>query len=220
MRYIVFGVILFLPLIAYFTWAYVVTRKRQETGGQWNEGPITRLFLIGLVLMGGALVVSRFMNPGEAPTRIVPERYQDDRFLRQAGDETAVPPRRQETASPPPSPQQNAESLLAEDRAFLKRARRFLDDFVKSDDIELLDTLVTKSDRWGPVLRADYRRRIEGRSQPRERIVIWEGENGMTAEFPDPVGLAPLSAFASELSFPLESIPGLDEDAPPAPSAD
>ena len=45
MRYIVFGFILFLPLIVYFTWAYIVSRKMEETQGKWNEGPITRLFV-------------------------------------------------------------------------------------------------------------------------------------------------------------------------------
>jgi hypothetical protein len=207
MRYIVFGIILFLPLIVYFTWAYVVTRKKEESGGQWNDGPITRLFIIGLVLMGGALVVSRFMNPGEPPGRIVPEQYKDDRFLRQpdAREQAAPKPREtpQETSAvPPPSPRQ-AEQVLAPDQPFLKAARHFLDDFVKSGDIQLLDTLVTRSDTWGPVLRADFLRRIEGRSQPRERIVIWEASGGgLTAEFPNATGLAPLSTFSGSTKAP------------------
>ena len=203
MRYIVFGVILFLPLIVYFVWAYVVTRKKEETGGQWNDGPVTRLFIAGLVLMGGALVVSRFMNPGEPPGRIVPEQYQDDRFLRQQdGSEQAAAQPRETTTAPPPSPRQ-AEQVLAPDQPFLKSARQFLDDFVKSGDIQLLETLVTHSDAWGPVLRADFRRRIEGRSQPRERIVIWEAPGGgLTAEFPNATGLAPLSVFSGSTKMP------------------
>jgi hypothetical protein len=215
MRYIVFGIILFLPLIVYFTWAYVVTRKKEETGGQWNDGPITRLVIIGLILMGGALVVSRFMNPGEPPGRLVPDQYQDDRFLRPSDGTEQAKPQPRQAAAPPPSPGRQTEQVLAPDQSFLKAARQFLDDFVSSGDIRIVDTLVTRSDAWGPVLRADFRRRIEGRSQPRERIVIWKTpEGGLTAEFPNATGLAPLSAFSGSPAFSGSN------EAPPAAPAD
>lgn len=82
MRYIVFAILLFLPLILYFLWASFVRRKKEETGGQWDDWPLTRLFLAGLALMGLALVIMRFTNEGQPPGDLVPDQYKDDRFIR------------------------------------------------------------------------------------------------------------------------------------------
>lgn len=86
MRYLVFAILLFLPLILYFLWVSFVRRKEEETGGQWDDWPLTRLFLAGLALMGVALVIMRFTNEGEPPGDLVPERYEDDRFIRDPAD--------------------------------------------------------------------------------------------------------------------------------------
>ena len=197
MRYIVFGFILFLPLIVYFTWAYIVSRKMEETQGRWNEGPITRLFVAGLLLMAGALVVSRFMNTGEAPTRIVPKQYSDDRFLRQNDQAPPSAPQAEpELAGPSPSPSAVGETILPGDSAFMVKAEKLLKDFLASGDIVLVDKLATRSDKWGLVLRADYRRRVEGKLQPVQRLIIWQAAGGLVMEMPENTEtLAPLSTF-------------------------
>lgn len=82
MRILVYAFLLFLPLILYFLWAYIVRRKMEDTGGTWDDTPLTRLFIAGLLLMGAALIVTRFMSEGEDPTSLVPEQYEDNRFLR------------------------------------------------------------------------------------------------------------------------------------------
>jgi hypothetical protein len=82
LRYIVFGIILFLPLLVYVAWALVVRRKKELSGGTWDDAPFTRLVILGLLLMAAALVVSRFLHTGQKPTSIVPPQYDDDRFIR------------------------------------------------------------------------------------------------------------------------------------------
>lgn len=42
--------LIFAPFFLYRIYVVFVTRRKMETGGAWNEGPLTMLFVIGLLL--------------------------------------------------------------------------------------------------------------------------------------------------------------------------
>ena len=65
MRQIIFHLLLvFVPFILYWSYVAFVLRKKEETGGTWDDAPIARLLGSGLVLAIVSLVFVA-LNQGE-----------------------------------------------------------------------------------------------------------------------------------------------------------
>jgi hypothetical protein len=71
------GIPLLLPFLVYGTWMYMVRRKRDETGGLWDDAPWTWLLIGGFVLMIASLFAVGMLSGDDPDGTYVPPHVVD-----------------------------------------------------------------------------------------------------------------------------------------------
>ena len=69
--------LLALPFLIYAAWFRFLRQKREESGGTWDDAPLTWLMISGLLLMFAGLVVTRVLSGDEIGSKYIPPRYEN-----------------------------------------------------------------------------------------------------------------------------------------------
>jgi hypothetical protein len=88
MRFIVLELLLIAtPLIAYRLYAGFIARKRAEVGPNWNDGPVTWLLILGLVLAIAAIGFLGFSGDKVIDGTYNPATYEEGELTPSSIDE-------------------------------------------------------------------------------------------------------------------------------------
>lgn len=73
--------LLALPFLVYGGWIRYLRRRDREAGRTWNDAPVTWLLISGLVLMLGALFITRLLTGNLRDGVYVPPHYENGQIV-------------------------------------------------------------------------------------------------------------------------------------------